>query len=440
MPAVVSASSILALTVALSLSRPRVGRVRINPWSAAILGALLTVLLGLIDHRQVASCLRFLSLPILTLFSLMVITLIAEHVGLFRYLAGWIAIGAKGSGQRLFAYLFFTGTLVGTLFTNDAAVLIFTPMVVRLVDEVADETWSAKNKVPYYFAVLYVANLVGAFIISNPINIVVSSLFGIGFAEYASWMVLPAIVSILTTYGGLWLFFRRWIPKTYRIPASAPRPLHPEFARSAGVVLGFTLVGFFTEHLTGIPIAAVAFGGAAVLGYLHWRFTGGGISGVVGLLRGVAWDVIVFVTGIFLVANGLRNAGVTRYLGSFITEHAMSVAPAPIFSTGFVAATCSAVMNNHPVADMMAMVIRDMPLSQHGQHLMVFAALIGGDLGPKMLPIGSLAALLWFRILRDRGVSVSYWQYIRIGVPVTLAAILLSLLTLAAEAGLRGAG
>jgi arsenical pump membrane protein len=439
MPAVVSASSILALTVALSLSRPRLGRLRVHPWSAALIGALLTILIGLIDHRQVASCLQFLSLPILTLFSLMVITLIAEQVGIFRYLASWISVAARGSGQRLFAYLFFTGTLTGTLFTNDAAVLIFTPMVIRLVDEAADETWTLRNKVPYYFAVLYVANLVGALVISNPINIVVSSLFGIGFAEYASWMMLPAVVSVLTTYGGLWLVFRKWIPKTYRIPTGRPHALHRGFARACGVVLALTLVGFFTEHLTGIPIAGVAFGGALVLALLHLHFTGSGVGGVVTIVRGVAWDVIVFVTGIFLVANGLRNAGVTGYLGSLINDFAVIRDPAPIFSTGFIAAISSAFMNNHPVADMMGMVIRDMPLSDYGKHLMVYAALIGGDLGPKMLPIGSLAALLWFRILRDRGVSISYWQYIRIGVPVTLVAILLSLLTLGAQAALRTA-
>jgi arsenical pump membrane protein len=429
--ALVAALSVLGLTVSLSLSRPTIGRIRIEPAAAAVIGALVTVCAGLLPWPSLSSTLEFLSLPVLTIVSLMVITLIAEMAGFFQLLAWRIARAAKGDGLRLFTYLFFTGTITGTFFTNDAAVLIFTPMVYHLIEEIADDSWKAANKVPYYFAVLYVANLVGAFIISNPINIIVSGWFGIEFVEYAVWMVIPAVVSMVVTYYGIRIFFRRSIPKKCREePQIEVKTASSGFMITAGVVLVLTLLGFFSEGLTGIPAGYVAAVAAIVLAILHQTL---GRGSLVKAAKGIGWDAIIFVVGIFIVVSGLRNAGFTNIIGNIIMKALGSGEQTTTFATGFIAGGCSAFMNNHPVAGIMAMAIRDLSLTDISTRLLAFSALIGGDLGPKMLPIGSLAALMWFRILRSKGVEISYWQYIKLGVPVTLAAILLSILTLNLE-------
>ena len=400
---------------------------RFGPGRAALLGALLTVVTGILTLEKVGEVLRFLSLPVLTIVSLMVITLIAESAGFFRVLAWRIAVAARGDGRRLFTYLFFTGTVTGALFTNDAAVLIFTPMVFRLVEEIQDD-WKPSQKVVYYFAVLYVANLVGPLVISNPINLIVASWFDIGFAEYAAWMIGPALVSIVVTYVGMRIFFRSSIPTTYRIPQGEPaRTERSPFNAACLAVLGLTLLGFFTEEWTGFPTVWVAASGAGLLLLLHVLLAKRSATEIV---RGVGWDVIVFMVGIFIVDNALRAVGFTDIVGRFIAASTGAGESASHFVTGFTAAGCSAVMNNHPVAGTMALAISDIDMTTGAQRMHAYAALIGGDLGPKMLPIGSLAALLWFRILRSRGVEVSYWLYVRIGVPVTLIAILLSILAL----------
>lgn len=425
------AFSILAITVGLSLGRPKLGRIQIHHSTAAVIGALLCILSGTMTLPLVAQALRFLFFPVVTIISLMAITLIADQAGLFEIVAQQIARAARGDGRKLFTYLFFAGALTGTIFTNDAAVLIFTPLVFRLIEEVHDESWTVENKVPYYFAVLYVANVVGAFVISNPINLIICTLYNISFLDYAVWMVLPALVSVLTTYFGLRWFFRKAIPQHYVLRHEQPPAIrNPAFLFVSGVVLGLTMMSFFTEGFTGIPTWVTALCGALTLMIVHGLL---GRSDPRQIIQGIGWDVIVFIVGIFIVANGLRNVGFTAQIGSLIQQLAGSSPTALMHVTGFTAATCSSVMNNHPTADMMAMVIRDLKVSPFETKMLVFSALIGGDLGPKMLPIGSLAALLWFRMLRDRGVNVSYGLYIIIGIPVTLAAILLSMLTLNAE-------
>lgn len=427
----IASLSVLALTVGLSLSRPVLYRIRIEPAKAAIIGAVLTVIAGLLPRSALYRTLGFLLLPVLTIVSLMAITLIAEKAGFFQLLAWRIARAANGNGLRLFTYLFFTGTIIGTLFTNDAAVLILTPLVYHLIEEIADESWKAANKVPYYFAVLYVSNLVGAFIISNPINIIVSGWFGIGFVEYAQWMALPAVVSMIVTYFGMRFFFRRSIPvRCRKQPQSEIKVASSGFMIASGMVLLLTLFGFFSEQLTGIPAAYVAAAGAIALAIVYKTL---GRGSLVEITRGIGWDAIIFVVGIFIVVSGLRTAGFTDIIGNLIIKALVPGEQVATFATGFIAGSCSAFMNNHPVAGMMAMAIRDLNLADVSTRVLAFSALIGGDLGPKMLPIGSLAALMWFRILRSKGVEISYWQYIKLGVPVTLAAILLSVLTLNLE-------
>ena len=107
----VLALSIFIITVALSLGRPRIGRFRVQPSSAAVFGTLLVVVVGILPFSTMVATLSFIAHPILTIASLMVITIIADRSGFFRTLAWNIARSAGGSGRRLFTYLFFSGII-----------------------------------------------------------------------------------------------------------------------------------------------------------------------------------------------------------------------------------------------------------------------------------------------------------------------------------------
>lgn len=426
----VAAFSILAFTIGLSLRRPRVGWLTIDHAAAALLGTLLCIATGLVSQRRLLWSLEFLTRPVITIVSLMIVTLVAEEAGVFRYLARRVARAAGGDARRLFASVFALGAVTGSIFTNDAAVLIFTPLVFDLLEEVQGEGWTARNKLPYYFAVLYVANVAGALVISNPINLVVAEIIGLSFAQYAAWMVLPALVSILASYAGIRLFFRRDLPLRYRVPTAAAEPGGARLA-VCGALLALTLVGFFTVDLTGVPTWAVAASSAGALLLAHPRLCPGSTYGRI--VKGIGWDALAFVVGIFIMTRALQSSSAAHAFGSAVQGLAGADLPAGMAFTGFSAAFLSALINNHPTADFFGLTIAASELQALPERMLALSALIGADLGPKMLPVGSLAALMWFRILRRRGVEVSYRLYVLIGVPVSLAAVLLALLTLYAE-------
>ncbi len=428
------AIAVLASVVVTALLQPQIAGKPVRPHWAAAIGALVMMASGLVTPFEAGESLRFMVKPLTTLVSLMVMTLIADRIGLFVALTRWLARSAKGNAKRLFSYLFFGGTIVGALFTNDAAVLILTPLVATLMAEIATKSWGPRATLPYFFAVLYVANLVGLLVISNPINIVVAESFDISFLEYAKWMVLPALASIVVTYFGLRFYFRRDLPDTFVL---AEQPKVPQtdvgFQRFTTAMLCLNLIGFFTQGLTQIPLHVIAAISAGVLALAYSRRASGDL---IPIAKGVAWDVLLFVSAIFIVALGVRNSGLTAELGStlqMLHEESLSLG---IGTTSATAACLSALMNNHPVAYTMSLAIQDMTLSGDASKFHVFAALIGGDLGPKMLPIGSIAALLWFRLLRDRGIEVSYREYVKLGIPVTAIAVVAALAVLRLEIAL----
>jgi arsenical pump membrane protein len=397
-------------------------------WSAAA-GALLALLAGVIDLSDIPVVWHIVWNATATFVAVIIISLLLDKAGFFEWAALHVARWGKGSGKRLFTLLVLLGAAVAALFANDGAALILTPIVIAMLRELR---FSAKATLAYVMAAGFIADTASLpLVVSNLVNIVSADYFGISFARYAAVMVPVNLVSVAATLAVLTWFFRKDIPADYAVselksPASA---IHDRATFLTGWwVLALLLVGFFWLEQIGVPISVVAAAGAALLLLVAAR--GHKIS-TRDVLGNAPWQVVVFSLGMYLVVYGLRNAGLTTYLASVLDQCARYGVWGAAMGTGFITAILSSIMNNMPTVLIGALSIDATTSTGAVREAMIYANVIGSDLGPKITPIGSLATLLWLHVLSSKDIKISWGYYLRVGIVLTLPVLLLTLAALA---------
>ena len=420
---------IFAATLALVIWQPRglgIG------WSACA-GAVVALLLGVIRLEDIPVVWGIVWNATGAFVAIIVISLLLDRAGFFEWAALHVARWGRGSGRRLFVLLVLLGAAVAALFANDGAALILTPIVIAML---AALRFPPRATLAFVMAAGFIADTASLpLVVSNLVNIVSADYFDIGFARYAAVMVPVNLVSSAATLGALLFFFGRDIPRDYdlaqlRLPNEA---IHDRATFLAGWwVLAMLLAGFFWLDGAGVPISAVAASGALVL--LAVAARGHRIS-TREVLRGAPWQVVAFSLGMYLVVYGLRNAGLTGYLTALLERFAVHGVWGAAFGTGLVTALLSSIMNNMPTVLVGALSIDATQATGAVREAMVYANVIGSDLGPKITPIGSLATLLWLHVLASKGVRISWAYYFRVGIVLTLPILLLALAALALRLG-----
>jgi arsenical pump membrane protein len=292
---------------------------------------------------------------------------------------------------------------------NDAAILLLTPAVVLLVRRLYPD--EPKLLVPFAFAVFMAAG-VAPFVTSNPMNTVVASAAGIDFNSYAARMVPVAVAGAAVTFVVLRRVFAAELAAAPPVPEVGLSPPFTSAQRQAIVLIAAVLVAYPICALLGIQVFAVAAVGALAALWLARRHH---IAEPVTVVRhDVAWDVLIFLFGMFLLAQALQNVGVVDALGDLYDEGGLAL-------TGAVSAVGSALVNNH------AMALTNLLALEGAAEPEYLAALVGGDLGPRLLPVGSLAGLLWIALLRGLSVEVPLRRFVTIGIAVTVPSVAVSL-------------
>ncbi|WP_129991441.1 MULTISPECIES: arsenic transporter [unclassified Rahnella] len=419
------AGAIFVLTIVLVIWQPKGLSIG---WSA-ITGAALALIGGVVSMGDIPVVWNIVWNATATFIAVIIISLLLDESGFFEWAALHVARWGKGRGRLLFTYIVLLGACVAALFANDGAALILTPVVIAMLLALG---FSRGATLAFVMAAGFIADSASLpLIVSNLVNIVSADFFKIGFNDYASVMVPVDMASIVATLVMLHLFFRKDIPAAYDV-SKLPVP-HEAIKdrltfKTGWWVLILLLVGFFGLEPLGIPVSAVAAAGALILFIVAKR---GHAINTGKVLREAPWQIVIFSLGMYLVVYGLRNAGLTHYLSLILGHLAEQGLWVSTLGTGFLTAFLSSVMNNMPTVLIGALSIDGSSAAGVIKEAMIYANVIGSDLGPKITPIGSLATLLWLHVLSRKDIRITWGYYFRVGIIMTLPVLFVTLAALA---------
>jgi arsenical pump membrane protein len=315
-----------------------------------------------------------------------------------------MALGSRGSPQRLLALVFVVAVGVTALLSLDATVVLLTPVVFATAARVRT------SPKPQVYACAHLANSASLLLpVSNLTNLLAFHASRLSFAHFGALMVLPTIGAV----GVEWVVIRRFFATDLRRPrqrgSKPPRPAIPRFALA---VLGLTLVGFALSSLLGIaPVWVAAVGAAAItMPALVSRTTS-----PVALARAVEPGFLLFVLGLGVIVAAASDNG----LASAVRDVLPTGTSLPdLLAIAALSALLANLVNNLPATLLL------IPVAVASGPGALLAMLIGVNVGPNLTYVGSLATLLWRRVLRTEHADVELGEFVRLGAITVPAALL----------------
>ncbi|MCQ6560064.1 arsenic transporter [Paenibacillus mendelii] len=414
------------LTIGFIFWRPTV-----NEAIPATIGAFFVLLSGSVSLMDLEKITETIGGAAVTIMATIVMAIVLESFGFFSWAAEILTKKAKGSGIRLFWLTNLFCFLMTLFVNNDGSILITTPILLLLL-----KNMGLKNhqKLPYLISGALIATASSAPIgVSNIVNLIALKIVHMDLYMHSAMMFVPATSGLILLAALLFLIFYRVLPK--KLPEAAHWNLAPgghplkekllkenrnKFMRNILIFVFAVRVSLFVASYIHFPVSLMAVIGSSFL--LAWRWYYLKISPA-DMLRKTPWYILIFAFSMYVIIYGLNNIGLTEWLIHVLQPIVSgSLLNASVWM-GVVISVLSNLFNNHPALMVGTITLMSMGLEPLTLKISYLASVIGSDIGSLLLPIGTLATLMWMHIVRKGGVKISWGQYLKVTavvVPITV--------------------
>jgi arsenical pump membrane protein len=427
---------IFTLTILFMIWKPR----GLNETIPTFIGASLFLLLGIVPLPEVLDIFEMVSGPSITIISTIIMTVVLESIGFFKWIAKNIIYHANGSGIRLFIYINALCFMTTIFFNNDGSILITTPIIIHILTFLK---FKDHQKIPYLLSGALIATASSAPIaVSNIANLIALKIVGLDLNSYIYMMFVPSMLGIIVIGILLYFYFKHDIPKNIPIARGSIEldgKKHPLSMKSSNpevdwatlkiflVIVVLVRAGYFALSPLGVPIEIISIIGASLIIFLRWVKHRKGIKDVI---RSTPWHILLFAFSMYILVFGLHNAGITSYFIRILEPIIQASVFHAIFIMGTLLSILSNIVNNLPSVMIGTLMLTDMDISVETMQLSYLANVIGADIGSLLTPIGTLATLIWMYLLKEKHIKITWGAYFKVTLMVIPIGLIISLLSL----------
>ena len=401
-------------------------------WPAAV-GAGIILVTGIVSQEDILDIISKIGGASVTIMATIVMAVILESFGFFHWAAAKLARLSKGSGYRLYWNIQLLCFLMTLLFNNDGSILITTPILILLLKNIQ---LKPRQQIPYLLSGALIATASSAPIgVSNIVNLIALNIIDMSLWMHTAMMFVPATIGLLFMSYLMYRVVRNKLPKT--LPDSIMdieetffiKNFHPlktkitvETKRKRTQfmmkILLFVFVMrclLFVASYVNVPIEIVAVLGSVVLLIWRWYHLR---TNPVDILKKTPWHILIFAFSMYVIIYGLHNVGLTALLVQWCEPIVNQGLFQASFIMGGLVSLLSNLFNNHPALMIGTITLTEMGLDPITLKTIYLANIIGSDMGSLLLPIGTLASLIWMHILRRNKIDVSWKDYLSVSLIV----------------------